>query len=56
MKFLFTSVPLEEIINVTLDKIYHLKEINTSINKNSRCNLLLYTTYQQNDGEAMVCP
>ena len=42
--------------NVTLDRIYHLKEINTSISKNNRHNLLLCTIYQQNDGEAMGLP
>ena len=33
VKSLFTSVPLEETINVALDRIYHQKEIETSIRK-----------------------
>ena len=60
VKPLFTNVPLEETINIALDRIYHRKEINISISKNSMRNLLLLCTknihfcfggdiYQQND-------
>ena len=38
VKSLFTSVPLEETI-VALDRIYHRKEIETSISKNNMRNL-----------------
>ena len=44
VKSLFTSVPLEETINVALDRIYHWKEIETSIGKNDMHNLLLLCT------------
>ena len=61
----FTS--LEETINVALDKIYHRKEIETSISKNGMFNLLLLCTknvhfcfggdiYQQNNDVAMGSP
>ena len=64
VKSLFTSVPLEETFNVALDRIYHRKEIETSISKNNMRNLLLLCTknvhfcfgadiYQENDGVAM---
>ena len=67
VKSLFTSVPLEETINVALDRIYHWKEIETSIGKNDMHNLLLLCTknvhlwfggdiYQQNDGVALGSP
>ena len=67
VKSLFSSVPLEEAINVALDRIYHRKEIDTSISKNDMRNLLLLCTkndhfcfggdiYQQNDGVAMDFP
>ena len=56
MKSLFTTVPLEEIINVTLDRIYHLKEIETLISKSNMHNLLQCTTYQQNDGAPTGLP
>ena len=67
VKSLFTSVPLEETINIALDKIYHGKEIDISISKNNMSNLLLLCTknvhicfggdiYQQNDGVAMSSP
>ena len=67
VKALFTSVPLEETINVALDRIYHRKEIDTPISKNDMRNLSLLCTknihfcfgghiYQQNDGVAMGCP
>ena len=67
VKSLFSSVPLEETINVALDRIYHRKEIDTSISKNDMRNLLLLCTknvhfcfgggiYQQNDGVAMGSP
>ena len=62
-KPLFTSVPLEETINLALGRIYHRKQINISISKNDMHNLLLCTKnalfcfgggiYQQNDGVAM---
>ena len=62
-KPLFTSVHLEETINLALGRIYHRKEINISISKNDMHNLLLCTKnalfcfgggiYQQNDGVAM---
>ena len=62
-KSLFPSVPLEETINIALNRIYHRKEIDISIRKNNMRNLLLLCTknvnfcfggdlYQQNDGEA----
>ena len=41
VKSLFISVPLEETINVALDRIYHRKEIKTSVSKNDMRNLLL---------------
>ena len=44
MKSLLTSVPLEETINVASDRIYHRKEIDTSITKNDMHNLLLLYT------------
>ena len=44
MKYLFTSLPMEETINVALDRIYHRKEIDTSISKNGMRNLLLLCT------------
>ena len=64
---LFTTVPLEERINVALDRIYHRREIETSISKNDKRNLLLLSTknvhfcfggdiYQQNDSVAMDSP
>ena len=34
MKFLFASVPLEETINIALNRICHRKEIDISISKN----------------------
>ena len=42
--FLFQNVPLEETISVALDRIYHRKEIGTSISKNDMCYLLLLCT------------
>ena len=65
VKSLFASVPLEETINVALDRIYHRKEIETSISKNDMRNLLCTKyvhfcfggeIYQQNDGVAMGSP
>ena len=65
VKSLFISVPLEETINVALDRIYHRKEIETSISKNDMRNLLCTKNvhfcfggeiYQQNDGVAMGSP
>ena len=63
VKSLFTSIPLEETINVALERICHRKEIDTLISKNDMRNLLLLCTknvhfcfggdiYQQNDGVA----
>ena len=43
LKFLSTSAPLKETINITLDRIYHQREINTSISKKNMHNLLLCT-------------
>ena len=67
VKPLFTNVPLEETINIALDRIYHRKEIDVSISKNDMRNLLLLFTknvhfcfggdiYQQNDGVVMGPP
>ena len=67
VKSLSTSAPLEKTINVALERIYHQKEIDTSISKSDMWNLLLLCTenvyscfygdiYQQNDGEAMGSP
>ena len=67
VKSLFTSVLLKETINLTLDRIYHQKEIDTSISKNDMLNLLLMCTknvhfcfggdiYQENDSVAMGSP
>ena len=67
VKPLFTNVPLEETINIALDRIYHWKEINISISKNGMRNLLLLCTknihfcfggdiYQQKDVVAMGSP
>ena len=67
VKSLFTSVPLEETINIALDRIYHRKEIDIAISKNDMRNLLLLFTknvhfcfggdiYQQNDGVVMGSP
>ena len=44
VKSLFTSVPLEERINLVLDRIYHRKETDISISKNDLRNLLLLYT------------
>ena len=41
VKSLFTSVTLEETINLALDRIYQQKEIDISSNKNGMRNLLL---------------
>ena len=67
VKSLFTSVLLEEVINVALERIYHRKEIEASIRKNDMRSLLLLCTknvhfcfggdiYQQNDSVAMGSP
>ena len=65
VKSLFASVPLEEATNVALDRIYHRKEIETSISKNGMRNLLCSKNvhfcfggdvYQQNDGVTMGSP
>ena len=67
VKSLFRSVPLEETINVTLNRIYHRKEIDTSVSKNDIRNVVLLCTknihfccggdiYQQNDVVTMGSP
>ena len=67
VKSLFTSASMEETINVTSDRIYHWKEIDTSISQNDMHNLLLLCAknvqfcfdsdiYQQNDGVAIGSP
>ena len=64
VKSLFTNVPLEKTIEITLKRIYERKEINTSISKKEMKQLLTLCTknvhfiydnkvYQQNDGVAM---
>ena len=64
VKSLFTNVPLEKIIEITLERIYERKEISTSISKKEMKQLLTLftknvhftysnTVYQQNDGVAM---
>ena len=61
---LFTMVPLDYIIDLTLKRIYDDKEIETEISRNDMKNLLLLCTknvyftfenniYQQNNGVAM---
>ena len=44
VKPLFTSVPLEGTVNVALDRIFHRKEIETSISKSDMRNLILLCT------------
>ena len=44
VKLLFTSVPLEEAIDIALDRIYHRKEIGKTNSKNNMRNLLLLCT------------
>ena len=67
VKSLFTNVPLEKTIEITLKRIYERKEINTSISKKEMKQLLTLCTknvhftydnkvYQQNDGVAMGSP
>ena len=67
VKSLFTNVPLEKTIEITLKKIYKRQEINTSISKKEMKQLLTLCTknvhftydnkvYQQNDGVAMGSP
>ena len=58
---------LEETINIALDRIYHQKEMNISVNRNDMRNLLLLCSenvhfcfgsdiYQQNDGVVKGSP
>ena len=67
VKSLFTNVPLEKTIKITVKRIYERKEINTSISKKEMKQLLTLRTknvhftygnkvYQQNDGVAMGTP
>ena len=64
---LFTMVPLEHIIDLTLKQIYDDKEIETNINMKDMKNVLLLctknvqfafgnNTYQQKDGVTMQSP
>ena len=58
-KSLFTNVPLEKAIEITLKRIYERKEINTLISKMEMKELLTLrfnydnNVYQQNDGVAI---
>ena len=67
VKSFFTNVPLEKNINITLERIYDRKEINTQITRPEMKELLTLCTknvhftfnnqvYQQNDGLAMGSP
>ena len=67
LKSLFTNVPLKEIVNVALDRIYHQKEINTSIRKTTFVIFCYYAPknvyfcfggdmYQWKDGVVMGFP
>ena len=67
VKSLFTNVPPEKTIEITLKNIYESQEINTSISKKEMKQLLTLCTenvhfaynnkvYQQNDGVAMGSP
>ena len=67
VKSLFTNVPLEKTIDITLEKIYDRKEINRQITRPEMKELLTLCTknvyfmfdnqvYQQNDGVAMGSP
>ena len=67
VKSLFSNVPLQKAIKVTLERIYEHKEINTSIRKKEMKQLLALltknvhftydnTVYQQNDGVAIGSP
>ena len=60
VKSLFTKVPLEKAIEITLEIIYERKEINTSLSKKEMnqlltlCTIIVHftynnTAYQQND-------
>ena len=60
VKSLFTNVPLERAIEITLEIIYERKEINTSLSKKEMkqlltlCTIIVHFTYnntadQQND-------
>ena len=41
---LFTSLPLEKTTGITLERIYHRKEIETILTKNEMKNLLILCT------------
>ena len=67
VKLLFTNIPIEKAIEITLKRIYERKELNTSIKKKEMKQLLTLWTknvhftydnkvYQQNDGVAMRSP
>ena len=67
VKSLFTNVPPEKTIEITLKNIYESQEINTSISKKEMKQLLTLCTknvhfaynkkvYQQNEGVAMRSP
>ena len=67
VKSLFTNVPLEKTIEITLKRIYERKEINTPLSKKEMKQLLTLCTkylhfiddnkvYQQNDGITMGSP
>ena len=67
VKLLFTNVPLEKTIKITLDRIYERKETSTSIRKKEMKQLLTLctknvhftydnTVYQQNSGVAIGSP
>ena len=67
VKSLFTNVPLEKAIEITLEIIYERKEINTSLSKKEMkqlltlCTIIVHftynnTAYQQNDLVAMRSP
>ena len=64
---LFTNVPLAKTIEITLERIYERKEINSSITKKEMKQPLMMctknvhfsydnTVYQQNDGVVMGSP
>ena len=66
-KSLFTFVPLEKTVDITLERIYQQKEIETILTKNEMVNILLLCTrnvhftfnneiYIQNNGVTMGSP
>ena len=67
IKSFFTSVPLTETIDITLDRHYNRKEISTVLTKNEMKKLLIFCTknvhftlnneiYVQNDGATIESP